>query len=87
MVGELILAQLFAGQRGPQRVGASSRRIVLVARRDVGGTHGAGSHLATDPGAVAHLDRGGESTVSREAEVRLDRHGVVVGPVAQVIGH
>src|SRR5690606_6707956 len=68
-------------------VGTGARRVVLVARRHVGGAHRAAAYLAADPGPVAHLDRGCEAPLAGEAQVRLRLQRAVIRAVAQVLSH
>jgi hypothetical protein len=87
--GERVGAQL-ARESEPQRIGATARDMLLLARRAVGRAHHAGIELAAMAVVVAHLDRLGEALagarprvlVLRPVEGRADRDRPVARRIA-----
>ena len=76
-----------AGDREPQRIGAASRHILLVARRAVGRAHHAALELAAGAVVVAHLDRALKAAagagISRPVEFCLELGDAIVGLEAE----
>src|SRR5262249_58801378 len=70
-----------SGQRQAQRVRASTRQVLLLARGAVRGAHRAGVELAAMPVVVAHLHRFIESAPLAPVE----RSGDTNGPVARLV--
>ncbi len=73
-----------AAHRQPEHVGASARRIGLLAGRHVRRAHGSVELLAARAEAAAHLDRARHAAVLGVVEESLRAPGAVARPEAEV---
>ena len=71
---------------GAQGVGAPSRRMRLIQRRLIRRAHRAGTLLAANASAIAHLDRAGETVVGPPIVARIDLDHLVFRRISQQLG-